>query len=78
MLTEGRSFQSIRHSHSILLSDHNALNSEGNFFYMRRSTVFPVRQKFALFNSNGNFADSESARFQQLSASIGRFCPPDC
>jgi hypothetical protein len=39
----------------------------------RRRTVPLIRQKFALLNSQGNFHDSESARFQQLSASIGRF-----
>jgi hypothetical protein len=37
------------------------------------STVSPIRQKFALLISNGNFADSKSARFQRLSASIDRF-----
>jgi hypothetical protein len=36
-------------------------------------TVSPVRQKFALLISKGNFVDSESTRFQQLSTLIGRF-----
>src|SRR5712671_1038045 len=35
-----------------------------------------VRQKFALLSLKGNFADSESTRFQRLSASIGRFLAP--
>jgi hypothetical protein len=35
-----------------------------------------IRQNFALLNSKWNFADSESSRFQRLSASIGRFLVP--
>ena len=40
---------------------------------MRRRTVSPIRQKFALLNSKENFRDLESARFQRLSPTIGRF-----
>ena len=67
------------HSHSIVLRDLNALNYKRQFFCARRRTVFPIRQKFALLNSKGNFGDPRFARFQQLSASIGRFStsPPD-
>src|SRR6266705_3452652 len=36
-------------------------------------TVSQIRQKFALLKSKGNFADSETARFQLLSTTIGRF-----
>ena len=35
-----------------------------------------ICRKFALLNSKVNFADSESIRFQRLSASIGRFLAP--
>jgi hypothetical protein len=37
------------------------------------ATVSPIRRIFALLISNGNFADSESARFQRPLASIGRY-----
>jgi hypothetical protein len=60
------------HSHSIILNHDNALNYQRKFFRARRRTVSPIRQKFALLNSKENFADSESAGLQQLSASIGR------
>jgi hypothetical protein len=40
------------HSHSIVLSDSNALIFQGNFFSTRRRTVSLIRQKFPLLNSN--------------------------
>src|SRR5260221_4730691 len=43
------------------------------FFCARRRTASPIRQKFSLLISKGNFGDSKSPRFQRLSASIGRF-----
>jgi len=55
------------------LNHGNALIFQRNFFRIRRSTVSPIRQKFALLISKENFADSESAWFQRLSASIDRF-----
>ena len=65
------------HSHSIVLSDRNALNSKRKiFFCTRRRTVSPIRHKFPLLNSKEIFADSESARFRRLSASIGQFSQP--
>lgn len=36
-------------------------------------TRHPIRQKLSLLIFNRNFRDSKSARFQRLSASIGRF-----
>ena len=44
-----------------------------NFFCTRWKTDSTIRQKSALLISNGNFCDPQSARFQRLSASIGRF-----
>ena len=38
-----------------------------------RTRFFPNSSEFALFNPNENFVDSESAPFQRLSLSIGRF-----
>lgn len=38
--------------------------SQQRIFYTRRITDSPIHQKFALLNSNGNFDDLESARFQ--------------
>ena len=50
-------------------------NSSANSFCTRQRTVSPTRQKFALLISKGNFSDLQFARFQRLSASIGRFLP---
>jgi hypothetical protein len=62
-----------RHSHSILSIHRNALICKHKFFDTRSSTVRPIRQKIALLNSKENFRDLESARFQRLSPTIGRF-----
>ena len=61
------------YSHSIVRSDDNALNPKRKIFSSRRKTDSPIRQKFALLISNGNFCASKSAGSQLLSASIGRF-----
>src|SRR4051794_4905598 len=61
------------HSHSILHTDRNSLNSWCKFFFARRRTVSPIRQKFAPLNSKANFDDSKFARVRSLSLSIGRF-----
>jgi hypothetical protein len=53
-----------RHSHSIILSHGNTLIFRHKFFRACSNPVRPIRQKFALFNSKGNFDDSESVRFQ--------------
>src|SRR5579872_446130 len=65
--------QSHSHSHSIVLSDDNALIYRRNIFRAWRRTVPSIRQKFALLNSKENFDDPRFARFRGLSASIGRF-----
>src|SRR5207244_640831 len=44
-----------------------------DFFATRQRTDSLIRQKFELLNSKANFVDFESARFQGLSTSIGRF-----
>jgi hypothetical protein len=54
-------------------SDHNAFISHRKFPRAGKRTVSLIRQEFGLLNSNRNFADSEAARFQRLSAPIGRF-----
>jgi hypothetical protein len=59
-------------SHSIIPSQANMVNLQGKFFYARQRTDSAIRQKSALLDSKENFADSESARFRRLSASIGR------
>jgi hypothetical protein len=41
--------------------------------YAPQRTDSTIRQKFAVLISKRNFLDSESARFQRLSISIGRF-----
>jgi hypothetical protein len=64
---------SIPYSHSIILSDGNALIWRGKFLCARRRTVSAIRHKFALLISKENFVESDSARFQELSTSIGRF-----
>jgi hypothetical protein len=61
------------HSHSIIPRHRNALILRHKFFWVRPRTDYPIRQKFALLISRGNFGDSKSAQFQRLSASIGRF-----
>jgi hypothetical protein len=61
------------HSHSILSMHRNALIYKRNFFQPRQRTDSPIRQKFALLISNGNFGDLRFPWFQRLSASIGRF-----
>jgi hypothetical protein len=43
-------------------------------FRRLRKTVSLIRQKLALLIPNVNFDDPRSARSQQLSAPIGRFC----
>jgi hypothetical protein len=61
------------HSHSIVPSDDKALIYQRNFFAARQRTVSPIRQKFALLIPKTSFGDPRFARFQRLSASIGRF-----
>jgi hypothetical protein len=61
------------YSHSMVLSDDNALIFHGKFFYARERTVSPIRQKFALLISNTNFDDLRFSWLQRLSTSIGRF-----
>jgi hypothetical protein len=57
----------------IILSDGNALIWRGKFLCARRRTVSAIRHKSALLISKENFVESDSARFQELSTSIGRF-----
>jgi hypothetical protein len=67
-----RSIASLSH-HSIVQNDGNSLIYQRNFFQDTTRTVSPIRQKFALLNSNTNFDGPWFARLQQQSASIGRF-----
>jgi len=46
------------YSHSIVLSDRNALNLQRNIFRTCRRSASPIRQKSALLISNGNFRRS--------------------
>jgi hypothetical protein len=62
-----------RHSHSMVLSDHNALTWQNKFFPRPIKNRLPIRRKFALLNSREDFADRRFSRFRRLSASIGRF-----
>jgi hypothetical protein len=61
------------HSHLIILIHGNALIQRRKFLCARRRTVSAIRQQFALLISKENFVESDSARFQELSTSIGRF-----
>jgi hypothetical protein len=56
------------HSHSIVLSDRNALNLQRNIFRTCRRTVSPIRQKSALLISNRNFRRSA---VRSVSVTIG-------
>jgi hypothetical protein len=68
-----KSWRYTPHSHSIVLRDDNTLIYRCDFSAMRQRTDLPIRQEFVLLNLQGDFAESEFARFQGLSASIGRF-----
>jgi hypothetical protein len=61
------------YSHSIIPGHGNALNLQPKFFLGTIGDRAPVRQNNPLLICNRNFRDSESARFQRLSALIGRF-----
>ena len=61
------------HSHSIILDHGNALISSANFFCAWPKTGSPIRQKFAVLISKGNFGDPKIPRFHPLSMPIGRF-----
>jgi hypothetical protein len=71
--TSGGRTPDIPYSHSMVLSDDNALVYQRNFFCMRQRTDSTIRQKFGLLISKANFDDPRFARFQRLSVSIGRF-----
>jgi hypothetical protein len=61
------------HSHSIILSHDNALISKRKFLQLVAKSRHVIRQKLPLLILKGNFRNSETDRFQPLSASIGRF-----
>jgi hypothetical protein len=61
------------HAHSIILSDRNALNSAHNFFLHTMKNRLPDPSEICALEFKENFGDSKFARFQRLSASIGRF-----
>lgn len=61
------------HSHSIVRSDDNTLNTKRKTFLFTPKNRRSIRQKFALLISNRNFCASKSAGPQLRSASIGRF-----
>jgi hypothetical protein len=57
----------------VVLDQGNALIFQREFFRARSRTDSLIRQKFALLISKEDFHDFRVCRFQQLSASIGRF-----
>jgi hypothetical protein len=61
------------YSHSMILIYRNTLRFKSKFLKCILKRRAPDRQKVALLISKGDFGDSRSARFQRLSASIGRF-----
>jgi hypothetical protein len=65
------------HSHSIVLSDGNALIFQRKFFLPTVKARPPVRQIFSLLISKGNSRDSKFARVRQLSLSIDQFVVSD-
>jgi hypothetical protein len=69
----GPKSETVAHSHSIIISHHNALISKRKFPWLIANSRKVIRQKFSLLILKGNFHDSESARFRPLPASIGRF-----
>jgi len=62
-----------RHSHSIIPRHRNALIFRRKFLQLVAKSRHVIRQKFPLLILKGNFRNSETDRFQPLSASIGRF-----
>jgi hypothetical protein len=63
------------HSHSMVLSHGNALIFQRNFFLLAVKARLASRQNFSLMISKKNSRDSDFARFQRLSTTIGRFHP---
>jgi hypothetical protein len=61
------------HSHSIIPRHRNALIFRRKFLQLVAKSRHVIRQKFPLLILKGNFRNSETDRFQPLSASIGRF-----
>jgi hypothetical protein len=68
-----RQYAELSLTHSIILIHGNALIQRRKFLCARRRTVSAIRQQFALLISRENFVESDSARFPELSTSIGRF-----
>ena len=61
------------HSHSILSTHRNALIYSRKFFLTVPEIRTMSRQNFSLMSSKENSRDSNSATFQRLSTTIGRF-----
>jgi hypothetical protein len=61
------------YSHSIIPRHRNALIFRRKFLQLVAESRHVIRQKFPLLILKGNFRNSETDRFQPLSASIGRF-----
>ena len=64
------------HSHSILSLHRNALICKRKFFLTRLEVRTTNRQNFSLMISKENSRDLNSATFQSLSTTIGRFFAP--
>ena len=61
------------HSHSSVFGYRNALNFKCNFFLRTITVRTAGRQKFLLLIFEANSRDPNSATFQRLSTTIGRF-----
>jgi hypothetical protein len=64
------------HSHSILSMHRNALIYKSKIFLLTVKARPSRRQNFSLMISKENSRDSNSAAFQRLSTTIGRFFTP--
>jgi hypothetical protein len=62
-----------RHSHSIIRSDDNLLISQCKSFLRTAKNRLTDPSEICALDFKRNFAELESARFQRLSRSIGRF-----
>jgi len=69
-------FSTTRHVHSILSTHRNALIYKRKFFLPMLGIRTTSRQIFSLMISKENSRDSNSATFQRLSTTIGRFFSP--
>jgi hypothetical protein len=64
---------SVSYSHSILSTHRNALIYQRKFFLLTVKARLSSRQNFSLMISKENSRDSNSATFQRLSTTIGRY-----